>query len=220
MESRTGASQPGASRTGTSRTVVDSVKLVDSPPTNLEAINLELLQLRARFPGVILERYLGHRPQIANNVRIAQGSAIVGKVELAAQVSIWYGCVLRGDVNQIEVRERSNLQDGTVVHVGDRDKVLVAEEVVVGHRAVLHGCRIGGGCLIGIGATILDGAEVGEGSVIGSGALVLASVKIPPRSLVVGSPARVIRTLTAEDEKFHRDLAAKYIRLAHNYQHG
>jgi carbonic anhydrase/acetyltransferase-like protein (isoleucine patch superfamily) len=104
--------------------------------------------------------------------------------------------------------------------VGDRDPTLVAEEVVVGHRAVLHGCRIGGGSLVGIGATLLDGVRVGEGSVIGAGALVIAGTEIPAHSLVLGAPAKVTRTLTAADEVFHRALAGKYVRLAHNHRVG
>ena len=128
--------------------------------------------------------------------------------------------MLRGDVSHIEIHERTNIQDGSVIHLGDDDPTIVGEEVVVGHRAVLHGCRVEGGCLIGIQATILDGAVIGHGSVIGSAALVTPGTRIPPRSLVLGVPGRVVRTLTSADEKFHRKLAGKYIRLAHNYQNG
>ena len=145
---------------------------------------------------------------------------MIGDVQRGEQVSVWYGSVLRGDVNKIEVRRRSNLQDGVVVHLGDRDPVLVDEDVVVGHRAVLHGCIIGAGCLIGIQSTILDGVKIGEGSVIGSGALVTAGTEIPPRSLVLGMPGKVVKTLRGEDEAFHRKLAGKYVRLAHNYRVG
>src|SRR5690606_36498956 len=145
-------------------------------------------------------------------VHVAAGAAIVGDVRLYDDVSIWYGCVLRGDVNRIEIHERSNIQDGAVVHLGDVDPTIVGEEVVVGHRAVLHGCRIRGGCLIGIQAKTLDGVEIGEGSVFGSGCLVTAGTKIPPRSLVLGMPGKVIRTLTATDEEFHRKLAGKHMR--------
>ena len=144
----------------------------------------------------------------------------MGDVRLGNDVSIWYGCVLRGDVNRIEVGDRSNLQDGTVVHLGDQDPTIVGEEVVVGHRAVLHGCTVGSGTLVGIQSTILDGARIGEGSIIGSGALITAGTEIPPRSLVLGMPGKVVRTLTASDEAFHRQLAAKYVRLATNYRVG
>ncbi len=203
-----------------SRTVVDSVPRVSGPPAQLEDLEAELGVLRERFPGVILGRYLDRVPQIAADVYITPGASIVGDVRLGVEVSVWLGCVLRADVNFIEVRERSNLQDGTVVHLGDCDPTLVAEEVVVGHRAVIHGCRIGGGTLVGIGAIVLDGVTIGEGSIIGAGALVPAGREIPPRSLVLGMPGKVVRTLTAADEEFHRGLAGKYTRLAHNHRVG
>jgi len=203
-----------------SRTVVDSVPRVAGPPEDLEALEARVRDLRERFPGVILARYLDRVPRIAEGVYVAAGASIVGDVTLAAETSVWFGCVLRADVNRIEVRERSNLQDGTVVHLGDRDPTLVGEEVVVGHRAVIHGCTIGGGTLVGIGATILDGVKIGEGCIVGAGTLVPAGRVIPPRSLVLGTPGRVIRTLTAADEEFHRELAGKYTRLAHNHRVG
>lgn len=202
------------------RTVVNSVELAAGPPVNVADLEAALQALRLRFPGAVLERYLERVPRVAANVRIAAGAAVIGDVRLGEDVSIWYGCVLRGDVNHIEIRERSNVQDGAVVHLGDRNATLVAEEVVIGHRAVVHGCTIGGGTLVGIQATILDDAVIGEGSVIGSCALVTAGAVIPPHSLVVGVPGRVIKTLTAEDEDFHRRLAGKYVRLAHNYRVG
>ncbi|MEZ4430318.1 MAG: gamma carbonic anhydrase family protein [Nannocystaceae bacterium] len=203
-----------------SRTIVDSVTRVDGPPAHVDALAARLAALRQRFPGAILERYLDRVPELGEGVRVAPGAAIIGDVILGRDVSVWYGCVLRGDINRIEVRERSNLQDGTVVHLGDDDGVLVGEEVVVGHRAVLHGCRVGAGTLVGIQATVLDGAVIGEGSIIGSCALVTAGAVIPPHSLVLGVPGRVVKQLTAADEVFHRELAGKYTRLAHNYRVG
>lgn len=203
-----------------SRTVVDSVPEVSGPPALLAELEQQLAELRRRLPGVIVDRYLDRLPRVADDVRVAPGAALVGDVELHAGVSVWYGCVLRGDVSRIEIRERSNLQDGTVVHLGDHDPTLIAEEVVVGHRAVLHGCTVGGGTLVGIQATILDGVKVGEGCVIGAGTLIPAGRVIPPHSLVLGMPGKVVRTLTAADERFHRELAGKYVRLAHNYRVG
>jgi len=203
-----------------SRTVVDSVEIVTGPPRDVAAIEAQIAALRLRFPGAILERYLDRAPSVGERVRIAAGAAVVGAVTLADDVSVWYGCVLRADVNRIEVRERSNVQDGAVVHLGDHSGTFVAEEVVIGHRAVIHGCRIGGGTLVGIQATILDDAVIGEGCVIGSCALVTAGMIVPPHSLVVGVPGKVVKTLTAEDEAFHRRLAGKYTRLSHNYREG
>jgi carbonic anhydrase/acetyltransferase-like protein (isoleucine patch superfamily) len=203
-----------------SRTIVDSVPRVAGPPANGEALEEQLDMLRDRFPGAIFQRYLDKIPTLGAFVHVAPGAVVVGDVELRDDVSIWYGCVLRGDVNRIEIHERSNIQDGSVVHLGDLDPTIVGEEVVVGHRAVLHGCRIEGGCLIGIQATVLDGVVIGHGSVIGSGALVPPGTRIPPHSLVLGVPGKVVKTLTALDEEFHRRLAGKYIRLAHNYREG
>jgi carbonic anhydrase/acetyltransferase-like protein (isoleucine patch superfamily) len=202
------------------RTIVESVERHDSPPENLEALEAELSRLRARHPGAIIHRYLGQVPKLADDAFVAEGAALIGDVRLAEKTSVWFGCVLRADINTIEVREMSNIQDGAVIHLGDEDPTFIAEEVVVGHRAVLHGCHIGAGSLIGIGAIVLDGAEIGEGSVVGSGALVTAGREIPPHSLVLGAPGKVIKTLSAEDEAFHRKLAQKYVRLTHNYQHG
>lgn len=202
------------------RTIVDSVVEVAGPPEDLPVLEARLAALRARHPGAVIERYLAAVPRIADDVFVAPGAALVGDVVLAAQVSIWFGCVLRGDVNRIEIRERSNLQDGTVVHLGDVDPAFVAEEVVVGHRAVIHGCTIGAGTLVGISACILDGAKIGEGCVIGAGSLVTAGAEIPARSLVLGVPGKVVRKLDAEAEAFHRALAGKYTRLAHNHRVG
>ena len=203
-----------------SRTVVDSVEQVNSRPEGLQALQSALEALRTRFPGAIFDRYLDKIPSAGARAHVAAGAAVVGDVVLGDDVSVWYGCVLRGDVNRIEIRERSNIQDGSVVHLGDRDPTLVAEEVVVGHRAVLHGCRVGAGTLVGIQATILDGAVIGEGSVIGSCALVTAGTVVPPRSLVLGMPGKVVKQLGPDDEAFHRKLAMKYVRLTHNHREG
>lgn len=203
-----------------SRTIVDSVTPVDRPPAHVEALTAALAELSARHPGAVFARYLDRAPQIDPSAFIAPGAAIIGAVRLGPRTSVWFQCVLRGDVNRIEIGAGSNLQDGTVVHLGDDDPTIVGEDVVVGHRAVLHGCTIGDGTLVGIQSTVLDGATIGHGSIVGAGALVTAGADIPPRSLVLGAPAKVVRTLTAADEDFHRRLAAKYTRLAHNYRVG
>ena len=168
----------------------------------------------------IVDRYLDRLPEIGADWFVAPGAALVGAVSLADEVSVWYGCVLRGDVNRITIGPRSNLQDGTVVHLGDLDPTEVGADVVVGHRAVLHGCTVGDGCLIGIQATLLDGAVIGRGSVVGAGALVTAGTVIPPRSLVLGAPGKVVKTLSDDAEAFHVALAAKYVRLQHNHRVG
>jgi carbonic anhydrase/acetyltransferase-like protein (isoleucine patch superfamily) len=203
-----------------SRTVADSVRRVAAPPAHARELDAALEALRARFPGAIIERYLAQVPRLAEDAFVATGAALVGDVELLEGASVWYGCVLRGDINRIRVGPRSNLQDGTVIHVGDRDPALIGADVVVGHRAVIHGCQIEDAVLVGMGAIILDGAVIGQGSVIAAGSLVTAGTRIPPRSLVLGVPGKLEKTLTEADETFHRELAAKYTRLAHNYRHG
>lgn len=199
------------------RTKVDSVVRVDGRVGDHVQLEHALEELRRAHPGAIFSRYLDKLPVVAAGVWIAPGAAIVGDVRLESGSSVWFGCVLRGDVNGIRLGARSNLQDGVVVHLGDRDPTTIDEDVVVGHRAVLHGCHVRSRCLIGISATVLDGAVVGEGSIVGAGALVTAGTIIPPRSLVLGSPGKVIRELPEDAPEFHAQLAAKYTRLSHNY---
>lgn len=203
-----------------SRTVVDSVERWTGPPTEVKRCEEELAGVRSRFPGAIIMRYGAAVPRIDEDVFVAPGAAVIGDVHLQAESSVWFGCVLRGDVNRIVLGRRSNLQDGTVVHLGDRDATVIEDDVVVGHRVVLHGCTIERGCLIGIQSTVLDGVRVGQGSVVGAGAVVTARTQIPPYSLVLGMPAKVVKTLDPGDEQFHRELAAKYCRLSHNYRQG
>jgi carbonic anhydrase/acetyltransferase-like protein (isoleucine patch superfamily) len=203
-----------------SRTIVDSVAIVDGPPLRAPELAQILEELRLRWPGAIFERYLERVPSIDRSAFVAAGASVVGDVRVGAQASIWFGCVLRGDLASIEIGVRSNVQDGTVIHVGDQDPTRIGDDVVVGHRAVLHGCTIGDRCLIGMQATILDGAKIGHGSIVGSCALVTAASEIPPNSLVLGVPAKVVRQLDPGQEAFTEQLAAKYCRLAHNYRNG
>jgi carbonic anhydrase/acetyltransferase-like protein (isoleucine patch superfamily) len=198
-------------------TVTTSVTVVSGPLPEAPALAARIAALRGRFPRAVIERYLDKLPAAGERVMLAAGAAIVGDVRLADDVSIWYGCVLRGDVASISVGPRSNVQDGTVIHVSDDTPCELGAEVVVGHRAMLHACRVEDACLIGMQATVLDGAVIGAGSVLGAGALVTQRMVIPPRSLVLGAPGKVVRTLTAEDEAFHRALAAKYVRVKENY---
>ncbi len=198
-------------------TTTTSVPMVLGPHADARALDDRVRELRRRFPKSHVERYLDRLPAFGDRVFLAAGAAVVGDVRLEDDVSIWYGAALRGDLAPITVGARSNIQDGCVLHVGDLSPCVVGVETVVGHRAVLHGCRVGDGCLIGIQVTILDDAVVGDGSLIGAGALVTQRTVIPARSLVMGSPARVIRSLSSEDEAHHRALAAKYVRLKENY---
>ena len=148
---------------------------------------------------------------------IAPDATVIGGVELAEGVGVWFGAVVRGDGEPIVIGRDTNIQDLCVVHTDPGCPVAVGQGCTVGHRAILHGCRVDDGCLIGMQATVLDDAVVGQGSVVGACALVTQRTVIPPRSLVLGAPAKVVRTLTEEDEAFHRALAAKYVRLKENY---
>lgn len=202
------------------RTVTDTVDLASGPPADLPALEAALQALRARFPGATFLRYRDTVPTVADDAFVAPGAVLVGDVRLAPQASVWPGCVLRADLARIEVGARSNVQDGTVIHLGDHDPTLIGEDVVVGHRVVLHGCTVQDACLVGIQATVLDGAHIGRGSVIGACALVPAARQIPPHSLVLGAPGQVVKTLDPATEDFHRALAAKYTRLAYNHRSG
>ncbi len=198
--------------------IATSVTLVTEPLPDAAELDARLTALRGRFPRAIVDRYLRALPTFGARVVLSAGAAIVGDVRLGDDVSIWYGAVLRGDLASVTVGARSNIQDGAVVHVADGAACEVGEEAVVGHRAMLHACLIEDGCLVGMQATILDGAVIGHGSVVGAGALVTQRTVIPPRSLVLGTPARVVKTLKEEDESFHRAMAQKYVRLKENYR--
>ncbi len=191
--------------------------MVAGPHADAAVLDARLAVLRSHFPRALIDRYLDLVPTLGAGVLLAPGAAVVGDVRLGDQVSVWWNAVLRGDLAPVTVGAGSNIQDGAVIHVGDRSPCSVGQETVVGHRSMLHGCRIEDGCLIGMQATILDEAVIGGGSLVAAGALVTSGTVVPPRSLVVGSPARVVRTLTADDEAMHRALAAKYTRLKENY---
>lgn len=165
--------------------------------------------------GAIIRSFAGTAPRIHPTAWVAPGASVVGDVTLAADVSIWYGSVVRGDVHAIRIGARSNVQDGCVLHVTrDLFSTEVGEEVTLGHRAVVHGCRVGDGALIGIGASVLDGARVGEGALVGAGAVVTPGSEIPARSLAVGIPARVIRQLSDEELQEQRSRTLSYVETA------
>ena len=164
--------------------------------------------------------YRGRSPVIHPTAFVAPGADVIGRVRLAKDASVWFGCVLRGDVNRIEIGEATNIQDGSILHVDDRAPCLIADHVHVGHHANLHGCVVERGALIGIGAIVLSGARVGAGAIIGAGSVVLEGTRIPPRVLAVGAPARVVRKVTARDLAYIRYWVAKYVRLARHYREG
>ncbi|MDQ3751120.1 MAG: gamma carbonic anhydrase family protein [Acidobacteriota bacterium] len=139
-------------------------------------------------------------PKIHESAFVTDDAIIIGAVEIGAESSVWFGSILRGDVNHIRIGARTNIQDGSIIHVSRKTHPTVIEdEVTLGHRVTLHGCYVETGCLIGIGAIVLDGARIGEKSLVAAGSLVTPDTQIPPHSLVMGSPAKVKRKLTNEE---------------------
>ncbi|MBA2494520.1 MAG: gamma carbonic anhydrase family protein [Acidobacteria bacterium] len=152
----------------------------------------------------MIKSFQNTHPKIHETAFIAENAVVIGDVEIGEDSSVWYGAVLRGDVNYIRIGKRTNIQDASVIHVSSKTHPTVLEdEVTLGHRVTLHGCYIETGCLIGIGAIILDGVRVGRNSLVAAGSLVTPNIQIPPRSLVMGSPARVKRELT-DDEIYNQ----------------
>jgi gamma-carbonic anhydrase len=169
-----------------------------------------------------IKPFLDKHPKIHETAFIAENAVIIGDVEIGENSSVWYNCVLRGDVNYIRIGARTNIQDGTIIHVsrGEAFPTIIEDEVTIGHSATIHGCYIKQGSLIGIGSTILDGARIGKNSLIAAGSLVTPNTIIPEKSFVLGSPARVKRELTAVEitdlERFWRG----YVQLSEIYLNG
>src|SRR5882762_6131515 len=161
--------------------------------------------------------FLRKKPSLGNGVYIAKGAVVFGDVTIGDHSSIWYNAVLRGDINRIVIGHHTNIQDNAILHLADDFPCLVGNYVTVGHSAIVHACTVGDEVLVGMGSTILDGAVIGEQSLIGANALVTQGTQIPPRSLVLGSPARVVRQLTSEERSKLKGMAEKYVELAAFY---
>ncbi len=167
----------------------------------------------------MVDSFLGRSPRLGRDVYIADTAAVVGDVTLHDGASVWFGASLRGDVHWIEIGAGSNVQDNATVHVSrGTHPCWIGAGVTVGHNAVVHGCTVEDDVLIGMGAIVLDGAVIGAGSLVGAGALVTGGTVIPPRSLVLGAPARVARMLTDEEVDRNRANAAHYVRMAAMYR--
>jgi carbonic anhydrase/acetyltransferase-like protein (isoleucine patch superfamily) len=168
-----------------------------------------------------LDRFLRRKPLLGKRVYIAPGAVVIGDVTLGGHSSVWYNAVLRGDINRIVVGHHSNVQDNAVLHLADESPCLVGNYVTIGHSAVVHACMVGNEVLIGMGAIILDGAVIGEQSIIGAGSLVTQNTEIPPGSLVVGTPARVLRKLSRKERLGVKAWAVKYVQnAAYCLKHG
>ena len=169
--------------------------------------------------------YLEYTPKLGKNAWIAEGATVIGRVEMGEDSAVWFGCVVRGDVHYIKIGDRTNIQDLSMIHVthykkedmSDGYPTIIGNDVTVGHRVMLHGCTIEDACLIGMSATILDGAVIGKESIVGAGSLVTKNKTFPPRSLIMGSPAKVVRALTDEEVAELYASAKRYVAFKNNY---
>ncbi|WP_298912823.1 gamma carbonic anhydrase family protein [uncultured Algimonas sp.] len=161
-----------------------------------------------------------HGPDLHDSVWVAETAAVIGNVIMAEDSSVWFGAVLRGDNEPIDIGARSNVQDNAVLHSDPGQPLVIGADVVIGHQVMLHGCRIEDGCLIGIGATVLNGATIGAGSIIGAHALVTENKVIPPNSLVVGAPGRVVKTVGDAEARMLKLNADVYVSNAKRFRDG
>lgn len=163
------------------------------------------LSLKNKSPLASIVKFNGIAPKVPDSVFLADGARVIGDVELGENCSIWFNTVVRGDVHTIKVGKNTNIQDNALIHCTyKKSPTLIGDNVSIAHLAIVHGCTIENGCLIGMGAIVMDNAVVGENSIVGAGAVVTQGFVIPAKSLVLGSPAKVIRTLKREElEKIH-----------------
>lgn len=164
-----------------------------------------------------IRRNVRMKPVVAPDAYLAEDSTVTGHVEIGAEASVWPRAVLRGDVARIVLGRGSNVQDGAVVHVADDLPAIIGQSVTIGHKAVVHACTVEDEVLVGMGAIVLDGARVGTRSIIGANATVRQGMEIPPGSLVVGTPAKVVRELSPEEQEGIKMWAIRYVRLSREY---
>lgn len=164
-----------------------------------------------------IESYESFQPEIHASAFVASSADLIGRVTLHEESSVWYNTTLRGDINEIVIGPRSNIQDNAVVHLADDLGCYVGELVTVGHSAIIHACTLKDETLIGMGAIVLDGAVIGERSIVGAGAVVTGGTIVPPGSLVLGTPAKVVRTLSQDEQKDVKYWAEKYVTQSRKY---
>jgi len=155
---------------------------------------------------------------VSEKAYIAENATVIGEVIIGEYSSIWYNVVLRGDIAKISIGNNTSVQDGSIVHCDTGVPTIIGNNVTIGHNVLLHACKIGDGSLIGIGAIVLDGAEVGEGTIVGSGAIVTPRTKIPPFTMALGVPAKVVRNLTEEEVENLKKHAMEYVKLMKRYK--
>ena len=166
----------------------------------------------------MIKSFAGKHPKIHETAFVTDGAIVIGDVEIDEEASVWFGSVIRGDVNHIRVGARTNIQDACVIHVSSNDHPTILEhEITVGHRVTLHGCHVETGCLIGIGSILLDGSRIGRNSLVAAGSLVTPGTVIPPESLVMGAPAKVKRRLTPDELEGLSRSWRNYVELSRLY---
>lgn len=170
------------------------------------------------YSGIVIRTFQGIKPTIPKSCFIEETAVVIGDIVLDEDCSVWFHAVVRGDVNHIRIGKRTNVQDLCMLHVThDTAPLVIGDEVTIGHHVVLHGCTIKDRVLIGMGAIIMDGAEIGEDCVVGAGALVTERTIVPPKSLVLGSPAKVKRAVTDQELAWIRESAQNYVNYARQY---
>jgi carbonic anhydrase/acetyltransferase-like protein (isoleucine patch superfamily) len=173
----------------------------------------------------MIHHYKNKTPITGNNCFVAPSADLIGEVTMGNDCSVWFGCVVRADVHYIKIGDRVNIQDLSMIHVthyknpdrSDGNPTIIEDDVTIGHRVMLHGCTIKKASLIGMSATILDGAVIGEESIVGAGSLVTKNKIFPPRSLIMGTPAKFIRELTEEEIKELYNSAKRYVIFKNEY---
>ena len=166
----------------------------------------------------MLREYQGKWPEVHHTVFIDESAQVVGDVSIGEDSSIWHNAVIRGDVNYIRIGERTNIQDGVILHgTLGLYPVILDDNITIGHNAVVHGCTVHSNCLIGMGAIILDNAEIGKSCIIGAGAIVTESMRVPPNSLVLGIPGRVKRRLSEQEIQSLPERATRYVEYKNRY---
>jgi len=174
---------------------------------------------------MMLHKFKKYNPKIKKSAWVAPSADVIGNVTLGKDSSIWFSCVVRADVNKITIGKRTNIQDLSMIHVTHEEPecnmkgnpTIIGNDVTIGHKVMLHGCTIENKCLIGMSATILDGAVIGEGSIVGANSLVTANKVFPPGSLIMGSPAKVVKTLTQEEVEGLKKHAGLYVDFKNDY---
>ena len=164
--------------------------------------------------------YRGILPAVHESAFIAPGTHVIGDVQIGEGASLWFNCVARGDVNSIRIGSRTNVQDGTIVHVtGGRFGTFIGDDVLIGHQCIIHGCRLESESFVGMGAVVMDGCVIEHGAMLGAGSLLSPCKIVKSRQLWLGRPARYVRDLSAEELAANRQAVVHYAKLAHEYRH-